>query len=77
MTGEERRYDRGGHLPGGLTTVRNDTGAPIVIHPGEAYFSRATIETYGKSALRMLAGGDVEVIAAEDALAELDAEDES
>lgn len=82
MTGEERCYDQGGYLPGGLVEVRNDTGAPIPVYTavqlsrGSVVMSRASIDALGEDVLRRMAGGDVEVIAAEDALAELDADEQ-
>lgn len=75
-------YDQGGHLPARLVEVRNDTGAPIPVYSavqlsrGVVMMSQASIDALGEDVLQRMAGGDVDIIAAEDALAELDANED-
>lgn len=75
-------YDQGGYIPPGLTLVRNDTGEPepvytaVQLSRGSVVMSQASIDALGPDVLAKMAG-DVDIISAEDALAELDEDDES
>lgn len=74
-------YDQGGYLPGGRATIRNDTGkselvlTPIQLSRGSVVMSRASLDALGPD-MRERLFGDADVISAEDALAELDEDDD-